>query len=106
MPYKFEKLHIPRDKDNRVKLTEEQKEEIRQKYVPHIYSYNMLAKEYGVSKKLILLICNEKSRENLEFYKKYVNPSSNYYDREKHKMYMRKHREHKKELHNKGELIK
>ncbi len=31
-------------------LTEEQKQEIRNKFVPYKYSYRTLAKEYGVSK--------------------------------------------------------
>lgn len=35
------------------KLTEVEVLEIREKYIPHIYSQNMLAKEYGVDQRLI-----------------------------------------------------
>ena len=40
------------------KLTEEQVKEIRSKYVPKVYTQEMLAKEYGVSRSDIKLIVN------------------------------------------------
>ena len=42
------------------KLTQQKANEIRAKYIPHHYSLNTLAKEYKVSKKLILLTLQNK----------------------------------------------
>lgn len=63
MPYKSEKIKLPEKLDRRRKLTEEQKQEIRQKYETGFYSLKDLAKEYSVSKKTIILIVNPKSKE-------------------------------------------
>ena len=104
MPYKCEKIKLKREQDKRVKLSLEQIEEIKQKYIPYVYSLNRLAREYEVSKKTILLIVNENSKEVADNYKKNINPSSNYYDKDKHREYIKKHRRYKKELFDKGEL--
>lgn len=56
------KLHkVISGKDNNctwAKLTSTQVEEIRNKYIPRKYSWNTLAKEYGVSRSLIQQILN------------------------------------------------
>ncbi len=62
MPYKAEKMKLPPELDRRRKLNDEQKEEIKHKYASGLYSYNQLAKEYGVSKKLILITVNPESK--------------------------------------------
>lgn len=62
MPYKTEKQKLPPELDRRRKLNEEQKDEIKHKYSTGVYSLNGLAKEYGVSKKTILLIVNPESK--------------------------------------------
>ena len=72
MPYKTEKLKLPPELDRRRKLSDEQKDEIRHKYSTGLYSLNRLAKEYGVSKKLVLLIVNpESKRKNDEHIKEH-----------------------------------
>jgi len=72
MPYKTEKMCLPPELDRRRKLSDEQKDEIRHKYGTGLYSLNELAKEYGVSKKLILLIVNpESKRKNDEYIKEH-----------------------------------
>ena len=72
MPYKTEKLKLPPELDRRRKLNDEQKDEIKHKYSTGFYSLNGLAKEYGVSKKTILLIVNSKSkRKNDEHIKEH-----------------------------------
>lgn len=58
MPYKSEKIRLPEDKDRRRKLTEEQKEEIRQIYASGICGQRPLAKKYGVSRSCIQVIVN------------------------------------------------
>lgn len=53
MPYKSEKMKLTRDQDRRIKLTDAQREEIRQKYASGLYSQRALAKEYNVSRRTI-----------------------------------------------------
>lgn len=62
MPYKSEKIKLPQKYDRRRKLLDVQKEEIKQKYSTGFYSLNGLAREYGVSKKTILLTVNPESK--------------------------------------------
>lgn len=62
MPYKSEKIKLPPEFDRRRKLSEDQKEEIRHKYKTGSYSMANLAREYGVSKKTVLLIVNPESK--------------------------------------------
>ena len=108
MPYKCDtqKLLIPKDKDRRVKLSQEDKEEIRYRYLEiGGVSQRELAREYGVSKRLIqFCIYPEKQKEN---YMKRMERggSRQYYDREKHTESVRNTRRYRKELCDKGELI-
>ena len=46
MPYKFETegKKIPKDKDKRIKLTDEQREQIREMYATGLYSQRTLVK--------------------------------------------------------------
>lgn len=105
MPFLFEKKHIPREHDKRVKLTPEDKEEIRRRYLQvGGISQRALAEEYGVSRRLIVfIIYPERQKEN---YRQRVENggSKQYYDREKHNKYMQTHRLHKKKLDKKGLL--
>lgn len=73
----YDKIHLPEGKDRRVKLTPRNKEEIRKKYYNQNvlyddgtkkYSLKKLAKEYGVSKKLILITVNSESKEKNDIY--------------------------------------
>ena len=101
MPYKCEKLHIPRDKDRRVKLTDEERDEIKRFYGK--ISQRKLAKLYNVSRRLIIFIgCPEKAKLNAERAK--VRGSQMYYNREKHTKAIKKHRHYKQGLYLKGEL--
>lgn len=99
MPYKFEtdRFTVGKEHDRRRKLTDEQKEEIVHKYSLGIYSQRQLATEYGVSRRLIQFTLDpEKQRANRE-----LHSSSEYYDKAKQREYMKRHRQHKKELYNK-----
>ena len=101
MPYKTEKMRLPPELDRRRKLSDEQKDEIKHKYSTSLYSLNMLAREYGVSKKTILLIVNpESKRKNderiKEHWKDYVA------DKEKHNAIMREYRAYKHKVLNGG----
>lgn len=105
MPYKFEKTPINNpEHDKRVKLTDEERESIREEYETGLVSQRDLAKKYNVSRRLIQFIL---SPEKLDIAKQQFaerQKDGRYYDREKHNEYMKSHREHKKELWEKGLL--
>ena len=94
MPYKTEKMKLPTELDRRRKLSDEQKDEIRHKYGTGFYSLNGLQKEYGVSKKTVLLIVNpESKRKNDERIKDHW---SDYVpSKEERNAIMREHRAYK-----------
>lgn len=105
MPHKFDNMPISNPKhDNRVKLTEEDKENICKEYATGTISQRELAKKYGVSRRLIQFTL---SPEKLDRAKKAFSErqkDGRYYDKEKHKDYMKKHRQHKRELYDSGLL--
>lgn len=70
MPYKSEKIKLKGLQDRRKRLTDEQREKIKELYGTGLYSLNGLAKEFNVSKKTILLIVNSNSAEKAKQYRK------------------------------------
>ena len=66
MPYKSEKIKLKGLQDRRKRLTDEQREVIKELYGTGLYSLNDLAKKFNVSKKTILLIVNKDSAEKSE----------------------------------------
>lgn len=70
MPYKSEKIKLKGLQDRRKRLTDEQRERIKELYGTGLYSLNDLAKKYSVSKKTILLIVNKDSAEKAKQYRK------------------------------------
>lgn len=94
MPYKTEKMRLSPELDRRRKLNDEQKDEIKHKYSTGFYSLNGLAKEYGVSKKTILLIVNpESKRKNDEYIKEHWQEYAP--TKEERNAIMREHRAYK-----------
>ena len=70
MPYKSEKIKLKGLQDRRKRLTDKQREEIKELYGTGFYSLNDLAKQFNVSKKSILLIVNKDSAERAKQYRK------------------------------------
>lgn len=70
MPYKSEKIKLSETQDRRKRLTDKQREQIKELYGTGHYSLNDLAKQFNVSKKTILLIVNKDSAENAKLYRK------------------------------------
>lgn len=70
MPYKSEKIKLQGLQDRRKRLTDGQKEEIKELYGTGFYSLNDLAKKFGCSKKTVLLIVNSESAEKAKQYRK------------------------------------
>jgi transposase len=95
MPYKFEykKIPIPKDKDRRRKLTDEQKTEIKALYGK--VSQRKLASIYGVSRRTIQFIGDpEKHKENLQR-RQERGGSMAYYDKDYNTSRVREHRRYK-----------
>lgn len=95
MPKKCDKIAIKNEKlDRRVKLTQEQKNEIRNSDL----STRKLAAMYDVSRRTIMFVKDpEKLKHNREV-RKQNGGWQQYYDKEKHRQYTAKHREYKDEL--------
>lgn len=103
MPYKAEKIKLKGLQDRRKRLTDEQREVIKELYGTGNYSLNGLAKEFNVSKKTILLIVNEESAEKAKQYRK---EHWKEWQRkgEEHNEAIKKTRKYKQSLMLKGEL--
>ena len=105
MPYIAEKIKLPEQYDRRRKLTEIQKQEIKNKYSTGFYSLNSLAKEYSVSKKSILLIVNpELKRKNDQRTKDHWKDYQK--TKEERAETIREHRHYKNELYKSGKIKK
>ena len=102
MPYKCEKLKIPRKHDKRIKLSIEDKKEIKELYGK--ISQRKLAKQFNVSRSLIRFVGDpDKHKQNL-LRRKERGGSAIYYDKKKHTKAIRKHRRRKQKLYLQGEL--
>ena len=105
MPYKHTNYKIPPELDKRVKLTPEDKEEIRSLYALGNISKRQLAKQFNVSRRLIQFVLDPKKHEANLLRRAERGGSKQYYDREKNTKAAREHRKRKQELYLKGELI-
>lgn len=105
MPYKFESMPINNPKhDRRVKLTDEDRVKIVEEYKTELISQRKLAEKYRVSRRLISFIINPEKYEQSKKQFAERQKDGRYYDREKHREYMRRHRQHKKKLYQEGLL--
>lgn len=105
MPYKSEKMKLPPKFDRRVKLTDEQRKEIREKYATGLLSTRILATQYNVSRRTIQFIVDPE---------KYDRARNQFKERRKDGRYkpnkkewaatQREHRHYKQGLYIKGEL--
>jgi hypothetical protein len=105
VPYKAEKAGLikPED-DKRVKLTDEQREEIRELYKLPDWSQRGLAARFGVSRRLITFILDpEKDKRNKEGFAE-RQKDGRYYDKDKHTEQIREHRHRKHKLYQEGKL--
>lgn len=103
MPYKSQNIRLSEKQDRRIKLTSEQKEEIKDLYDTGNFSLNKLAKMFEVSKKTILLIVNSESAAKAKQYSKENWRNWQRTGKEWNNI-QREHRHYKQELYLKGEL--
>ena len=105
MPYKSEKIKLSKSQDRRIKLTDEQREEIREKYSTGLYSQRALAKEYGVSRRLITFVIDDTKYQKCKEQFKGRKADGRYKpDREEWAKTMREHRHYKQKLYTSGKL--
>lgn len=106
MPYKSEKINIQGTKyDRRMKLTPEQKEEIKRRYETENIGMRPLAKEYGVTRGLIrYIVYPEKLEKNRERQKKARAEGKYKYTKEKWAATQREHRKYKQDLYKSGKI--
>lgn len=114
MPDKVDKIAINNVKlDRRVKLTQEQREQIKREWVPltpsdgtpwsgaRTGSIHSLAAKYGVSRRTISSIVRDKPIPQVKYAdKKHYNSSSREYRRK----YTQKHRNYKRQLYTDGKI--
>jgi Mitochondrial ribosomal protein subunit L20 len=91
---KLDQMHIPREYDKRVKLDDDDRAKIiKLRGEDKIkWSYNALAIEFGVSKALVILICRPDiaKKKKAQYHER--RKDQRYYDKDKHREYMRRHR--------------
>lgn len=91
---------LPEDKDRRVKIPKSEYPKIRLKHEAG-YGVRELGREYGVDHRLIqFILFPDRKKKNVED-RQERGGSKVYYNREKHRLAMRKHRAHKKALQGK-----
>lgn len=104
MPYKCEKVVKLEGTmlDRRRKLTEDQKAYIKWLHEEEQLSYNALAKQFGVSKRLINFICKPEAHEKCKARFKELRKDGRYYNREAHNESVKNMRHYKQELYLEG----
>lgn len=103
MPRKSEHIPLSEKQDRRIKLTKEQKEKIVGLYATGQYSLNVLADQFRVSKKIILLIVNPESAAKAKQYRKDNWRRWQKTGKEWNKI-QKEHRAYKQKLYEEGEL--
>lgn len=105
MPFKSEKIKLPKKYDRRIRLSDEQREEIRDKYASGLYSQRSLASEYQVSRRLISFILDpEKYSKCREQFKERRKDGRYKPDKESWNKAMKEHRAYKQELFVSGKI--
>lgn len=105
MPRKSDIIPINNSEhDKRVKLTDGNKQQIKDEYETGLFSINGLARKWSVSKRLIQFILFPERAERAKELHAERRKDGRYYNKEKHTKAVREHRDHKKELFDKGLL--
>lgn len=106
MPFKSEIIIICGTQyDRRQKLTPEQREEIFRRYHTNRISQRQLAREYGVSRRLITFIVNPENEErNRELLRKRKAAGLYKPDKKKWAATIREHRRYKQQLYKQGQI--
>lgn len=105
MPSKSDKMKLSKELDRRVKLSDEQREEIKHKYSIGIYSQRQLALEYNVSRRLIQFVLDEEKAKIAAEQLKERRADGRYKPtKEEWAATIREHRHYKRRLYLEGKL--
>lgn len=103
MPYKSAKIPLGKY-DRRVKLTDTQREEIKELRKLGL-SYRVIADRYGVSKSLIILVCNPDIAERKRIASRDRHREGRYkYTKEEWARIVREHRAYKHSLYKENKI--
>jgi len=105
MAARLESIPVPVTCDRRVKLTQEQKDAIRDIRANSSTSLRELARMFGVDKRMIGFICDPTKLEENKARRAERGGSMAYYTTEKNTSTMRRHREYKKQLVGEGKIV-
>jgi len=107
MPYKSDRpgAYIRPEHNRTRKLSDAEKDQIRDLYTLPDWSQRRLAAEYGVSRRLITFILDPEKLERHNAAAAERRKDGRYYDPDKHAEYIRKHRHHKHQLDQDGLLL-
>ena len=106
MPYKYETEGntIPRILKKSAKLSLDDKEEMKRIYKLGDISYKALGEQFGVSKSMAIYAVNPERQKRNYALRVARGGSKQYYDKDKHRETMKKHRRHKQKLKLEGKL--
>lgn len=106
MPYKSEKIKIAGTQyDRRRKLTDDQRALIKWLHEEEQVSYNKLAAQFGVSKRLIIFVCKPESAEKCKKrFKEQKKAGKWKVTKEEWAAVIREHRRYKHNLHKEGKI--
>lgn len=105
MPRKSDSISINNEKlDRRIKLTQEERDDIFQLYQIGDTSHRKLALQFGVSKRLISFILNPDKLEKCRQQREERGGWKQYYDKDEHAKSVKEHRDYKKKLYQEGKI--
>lgn len=107
MPRKSDNIAINnKEFDRRVKLSDNDKMNIKLEYKTGLISINGLARKYNVSKRTIQFTLFPERKEKAQQQFNERQKDGRYYDKKKNAEYKKKHRDYKKELYKQGKIGK
>lgn len=108
MPYKSDRkgVLIPRELKRNIKLSLEEREEIKRIRREEEISYQKIANAFGVSKRLVIFICNPDIAQRAKERLKEAKRQGKYYYREKNTEAVRETRRYKHKLYLNGRTEK
>ncbi|MEA3295817.1 MAG: hypothetical protein U9Q27_01575 [Patescibacteria group bacterium] len=103
MPSKIDKMTINnKSLDRRVRLSDDDRKKIKELFFDENYSKRKLANIFNVSRRTIQFIISPEKLEENKKRRTERGGSKVYYDKNKHKNFMKSHRNYKKKLFNEG----
>lgn len=99
MPYISEKIKLPRNLDRRVKITEEDKEVIKELFTQRVAIRQIARMFPHISRRSIQFIIYPERLKALQSYQIETKHHLKYYDTQKNTVYMRRHRQYKQKLY-------